>query len=129
MRRQPSPGPASVRTSVKKFALLVSVAIVSLLPRLAAAQAAKSCPVGIYRFTDGRTVDVASSEEQTLRWLMFTGERGQLHPQPDGSWTSTYGWTTRSDGKKVSFSKCSAGEINFNDERGKRIDLDVKDST
>src|SRR5580692_1742461 len=81
----------------------------------------------MYRFKDGRTVDVASSDDQTLRWLMFTGERGQLHPQSDGSWTSTYGWTSRSDGKKVSFSKCDAGEITFDSERGRRIDFDVHD--
>jgi uncharacterized protein len=114
---------------VKIYAVLVSVVIAFPLPRLEAAEVAKSCPVGMYRFKDGRTVDVASSDDSTLRWLMFTGERGQLHPEPDGSWTSTYGWTTRSDGKKVSFSKCDAGEITFDNERGRRIDFDVHDST
>jgi uncharacterized protein len=108
--------------------MLVSVVIAFPLPRLEAAEGAKSCPVGMYRFKDGRTIDVASSDDQTLRWLMFTGERGQLHPQPDGSWTSTYGWTSRSDGKKVSFSTCGAGEITFDSERGRRIDFDVRDS-
>jgi dienelactone hydrolase len=107
--------------------VLVSVVIAFPLPRLEAAEVAKSCPAGMYRFKDGRTVDVASSDDQTLRWLMFTGERGQLHPQSDGSWTSTYGWTSRSDGKKVSFSKCDAGEITFDSERGRRIDFDVHD--
>jgi dienelactone hydrolase len=114
---------------VKIYAVLVSVVIAFPLPRLEAAEVAKSCPVGMYRFKDGRTVDVASSDDRTLRWVMFTGERGQLHPEPDGSWTSTYGWTTRSDGKKVSFSKCDAGEITFDNERGRRIDFDVHDST
>jgi dienelactone hydrolase len=114
---------------VKIVAVLVSVVFAFPLLRLEAAEVAKSCPVGVYRFKDGRTVDVASSDDNTLRWLMFTGERGQLHPNPDGSWTSTYGWTTRSDGKKVSFSQCGAGEISFDHERGTRIDFDVHDST
>ena len=110
-------------------AVLVSVVIAFPLPRIDAAEVAKSCPVGVYRFKDGRTVDVASSDGDTLRWLMFTGERGQLHPLPDGGWSSTYGWTSRSDGKKVSFSKCGAGEITIDNERGRRIDFDVHDST
>lgn len=114
---------------MKIYTVLVSVVIAFPLPRLEAAEVAKSCPVGMYRFKDGRTIDVASSDDQTLRWLMFTGERGQLHPEPDGGWTSTYGWTSRSDGKKVSFSQCGAGEITFDNERGRRIDFDVHDST
>lgn len=114
---------------MKIYTVLVSVVIALPLPRLEAAEVAKSCPVGMYRFKDGRTIDVASSDDQTLRWLMFTGERGQLHPEPDGGWTSTYGWTSRSDGKKVSFSQCGAGEITFDNERGRRIDFDVHDST
>jgi dienelactone hydrolase len=114
---------------VKIYTVLVSVVIAFPLPPLEAAEVAKSCPVGMYRFKDGRTIDVASSDDQTLRWLMFTGERGQLHPEPDGGWTSTYGWTSRSDGKKVSFSQCGAGEITFDNERGRRIDFDVHDST
>jgi len=83
----------------------------------------------VYRFEDGRTIDVAPSDDKTLRWLMFTGERGQLHPQPDGSWTSTYGWTSRADGKNVAFSKCRSGEISFDTVRGRRIDFDVRDGT
>jgi dienelactone hydrolase len=114
---------------VKIYAVLVSVVFAFPLPWLEAAEVAKTCPLGMYRFKDGRTVDVASSDDQTLRWLMFTGERGQLHPEPDGSWTSTYGWTSRSDGKKVAFSTCGAGEITFDHERGRRIDFDVHDST
>lgn len=114
---------------MKIYAVLVLIMIALPLPRLEAAEAAKSCPVGVYRFADGRTVDIASSDDHTLRWLMFTGERGQLHPQPDGTWTSTFGWTGRSDGKKVSFSKCDAGEIRFDHQRGTRVDFDVHDSS
>jgi hypothetical protein len=60
---------------------------------------------------------------------MFTGERGQLHPQANHTWTSTYGWTDRSDGKIVSFSDCGVDQILFGKEPGERIDLDVSDVT
>jgi hypothetical protein len=112
---------------VKILAVFVSpaLAFALLIPRLHAAEVGKTCPVGVYRFADGRTLDVASSDGNTLRWLMFTGERGQLHPESNGGWTSTYGWTKRPDGKKVSFSKCDAGEISFQNERGKRVEFDM----
>jgi hypothetical protein len=59
---------------------------------------------------------------------MFSGERGELHPQKDGTWTSTYGWTDRSDGKSVFFSDCAKGEITFESEAGKRIAFDVSNT-
>jgi hypothetical protein len=66
-----------------------------------------------------------SEDESTLssipRWLMFTGERGQLQPQKHGTWASTYGWTGRPDGRTVSFSDCARGEIIFGGEAGRRI--------
>ena len=43
-------------------------------------------------------------KSDTLRWRMFTGESGQLHKQADGTWTSTFGWSDRPDGRVVSFS-------------------------
>ena len=89
----------------------------------------KDCRIGSYRLDDGRTVDIAPSVGDTLRWRMFTGETGQLHPQKDGSWASTYGWTDRPDGKTVSFSGCSEGGITFDKEPGKRIEFDVRDAS
>jgi dienelactone hydrolase len=114
---------------VKIHAVFVSLIIAFPISRLDAAEVSKTCPVGVYRFADGRTVDVASSDGNTLRWLTFTGERGQLHPEPNGGWASTYGWTKRPDGKKVSFSNCDAGEITFQNERGKRVDFDVQETS
>ena len=114
---------------MKVYSALASLLLALSIPQLDAAEVAKSCPVGVYRFKDGNTIDVARSDDKTLRWLMFTGERGQLHPQPDDGWTSTYGWTTRSDGKRVSFSGCPLGEISFDNMRGRRIEFDVRDST
>lgn len=103
----------------------------STLFAVSAAQAdtAKDCSVGSYRLSDGTAVDVAPSTGDTLRWRLFTGESGQLHPQKDGTWTSTYGWTDRPDGKTVSFSDCATGTISFGKDSGHKIAFDVSDTT
>ena len=87
----------------------------------AMAEPAMTCPAGTYRLADGSVVDIAPSERDTLRWRILTGETGQLHKQMNGTWTSTYGWTDRPDGKMVSFSDCGQGEITFGKESGRRI--------
>src|SRR5580658_1500303 len=102
------------------FGLLLSFSV------LAGADIQKDCHIGAYRLGDGRTVDVAPSDGNTLRWMTFTGERGQLHPQANGTWTSTYGWTDRPDGKTISFSDCDKGELMFGNDPGGRIALDVR---
>ena len=95
---------------------------------LAGADIKKDCHIGAYRLSDGRTVDVAPSDGNTLRWRTFTGETGQLHPQANGTWTNTYGWTDRPDGKTISFSDCDQGELMFGKDPGRRIALDVHDT-
>ena len=95
---------------------------------LAAADINKDCHIGSYRLSDGRVIDIVPSDDNTLRWRMFTGETGQLHPQANGTWTSTYGWTDRPDGKVISFSDCDKGEIHLGKEQGRRIDFDVRDT-
>lgn len=102
--------------------------VASPLTAGAAADTTKDCHIGSYRLSDGKTVDIAPSDGDTLRWRMFTGETGQLHPQKDGTWTSTYGWTGRPDGKTVSFSDCNKGEIAFAGEHGTRIAFDVSNT-
>jgi len=103
------------------------------LPSLAVvpgwADTVKDCHIGTYRLGNGGTVDIGPSDGDTLRWLMFTGERGGLHSQANGTWTSTFGWTDRPDGKIVSFSNCGMGQILFGKEPGERIDFDVSDVT
>lgn len=83
------------------------------------------CFVSTYRLADGRDVDIAPSDGETLRWRMLTGETGQLHPQKNGTWASTYGWTDRPDGKTVQFSDCDRAQIIFANEPGARIAFDV----
>jgi pimeloyl-ACP methyl ester carboxylesterase len=104
------------------FWLLLSFSV------LARADAKANCHVGSYRLIDGRTVDVAPSDGNNLRWRTFSGDTGQLHPQINGTWTSTYGWTDRPDDTSVSFSECDKGEIIFGKESGRRIVFDVHDA-
>lgn len=103
--------------------------MVLLASTAASATGAQDCHVGSYRLRDGRAIDIAPSEGNTLRWRLFTGETGQLHPQKDGNWTSTYGWTNRPDGTAVSFSDCAKGEISFGKQSGKRIAFDTSETS
>ncbi|HEX3756416.1 MAG TPA: CocE/NonD family hydrolase [Rhizomicrobium sp.] len=85
------------------------------------------CHIGSYRLADGRTVDIAPSDGDTLRWRLFTGETGQLQKRADGTWTSTFGWTGRPDITTVAFADCD--DISFGKESGKRIAFDVSDTS
>lgn len=84
-----------------------------------------NCHVGAYRLADGSVVDVGPSDGAHLRWRREDGTTGQLTSQPDGTWTSTLGWTGRPDGIKVTFSECAKGGIDFDGARGQRIAFDV----
>ena len=90
-----------------------------------AADMTSDCRIGIYRLSDNSDVDIAPSDEGRLRWRRKDGTSGALSRNPDGSWSSTLGWTGRPDGKRVSFSECDAGEIRFDGLQGKRIALDL----
>jgi len=96
---------------------------------IACARNAPDCHVGSYLLVNGGLVDIAPSDDDTLRWRQFDGATGKLHPGKDGVWTSTYGWTDRSDGMVVSFSACAAGRITFGGIQGRRIALEVKEAT
>jgi uncharacterized protein len=111
-----------ISAACASFGLLLSFSA------LAGADVKGDCHVGSYRLIDGRAVDVAPSDSNNLRWRTFTGETGHLHPQADGTWASTYGWTDRPDGEPVSFSDCDKGEIIFGNESGRRIAFDVRDA-
>ena len=110
---------AIVVAALCAFALLRSLA--------AMADVVNDCHIGSYRLADGRTVDIAASEGDTLRWRLFTGETGQLHKQADGTWKSTLGWTGRADGTSVAFADCD--DISFGKDSGKRIAFDVSDTS
>ena len=87
------------------------------------------CHVGTYRLADGGVVNISPDDDGKLSWISFDGEIGELHPAAGGKWTSTYGSTDRSDGKKIGFSSCDDGKIDFNGIAGQRVTFDVQDVT
>lgn len=91
-------------------------------------QNTKDCHIASYGLKDGQTLDVAPSTGDTLRFRLFSGETGQLHPQGDGSWTATKGWSDILDPRAISFSPCSEGKISFGREIGTRIPFDIRET-
>ena len=109
---------------------LLAIALSAIaLPALAGIAEAADCRVGVYRMTDGGIVDIAPTDGDTLRWRNFDGTTGLLTRTGGDSWTSSLGWTGRPDGKTVQFSECALGRINFDGHAGRRVDLDVREST
>lgn len=104
---------------------IVVVHILFFAPFASAAETV-DCHVGIYRMSDGRTVDIAPTDGDILRWRRFDGSTGLLTRTADGLWTSTLGWTGRPDGKSARFSECAEGRIIFDGLEGHRLDLDVR---
>ena len=98
-------------------------------PAFAHAASVGDCHIGAYRLADGAVVDVAPTDGDDLRWRSWDGSTGLLHRAADGTWSSSYGWTGRSDGRTVTFSACPGGEIGFGGAAGKRIDFDVTETT
>ena len=94
----------------------------------AAPNVSDDCPIGAYRFPDGKILDITRSEGDTFRWRTFEGTTGVLHKKEDGSWTSTLGWTDHPDGHSASFTRCAKGEIEFDGKEAHRIPLDVTDT-
>jgi uncharacterized protein len=81
------------------------------------------CEVGSYLMADGTLLDIGSGAPGQLRWSSLDGRTGALTPHGNGRWTSTFGWTDRSDGHQVTISDCRRGEIRFDDVAGQRKPL------
>src|SRR5271170_2898370 len=112
-----------------KISIAFVASVITLLCASSAqADVADDCHVGAYRLTDGRIIDVAPSDPNPLRWRAFSGETGALLKNADGTWTSTFGWTGRPDGRTVSFSDCATGNIRFDATSGQRIDFHVTET-
>jgi pimeloyl-ACP methyl ester carboxylesterase len=94
----------------------------------AAADLIGDCRIGTYHLRDGTIVDIGATDGPHLRWRREDGTTGKLTEASDGSWISTLGWTERPDEKRVSFSDCAKGEINFDGVKGQRIAFDVTET-
>src|SRR5690349_12217563 len=103
---------ASKASATEAWMRTVMAAVAAVLILGSAARAADDCHIGAYRFANGDVVDIGPADEGTLRWKMFDGTVGTLHPK-DGGWTSTFGWTERPDGHRVELAGCARGELTF----------------
>jgi dienelactone hydrolase len=101
------------------------LAALSILPLPAFSDSLPDCLIGSYRLADGSDVDIARSEGDTLRWRKFDGTTGALHPQADGTWIGTRGWTGAADGLVVSFGGCGGHTIRFGGIDGTRTGFEV----
>ncbi len=117
----------------KPISAIASLGLLVLAP-LAAAQPPVSpktpntdCAPNYYRLADGSGVDIAPAQEGKYRWRRPDGTTGLLSPAQAGSWSSTLGWTGRSDGITVDLSGCSRGEIDFAGVTGRRLDFDTRE--
>ena len=117
---------AQMKTAVK--VVIATLFVVAGYSATAAQDAVGNCRIGIYHLRDGSDVDIAPGEGAHLRWRRKDGTSGELTETTNGIWTSTFGWTSRPDGKRVSFSECGKGTIRFAGVNGKRIDLAVTDT-
>jgi len=81
------------------------------------------CEASWYELADGSGVDIAPVEEGHYRWRRLDGTSGLLTKLPSGKWSSTLGWTERSDGKTVDLAACASGVIGFDGQSGRRVDL------
>ena len=123
------PGACRCQALSRNLVLLAYGALLAvcsiLTPMLALGAPVDDCRVGSYVLVDGSELDIAHSEGDTLRWRRFDGTTGALHPQGDGTWIGTRGWTKAEDGVVVSFIGCDV--IRFAGVSGTRRQFDVRD--
>lgn len=118
-----------MRSLLPSIVLATALAAASGAAQAQGEKTVGDCRIGAYRMSDGSVTVVGPSNGDTMRWRRLDGTTGALHPQADGSWTSTLGWTDRPDGKVVRFSDCSQGDIDFAGQAGRRVALETTDTT
>lgn len=111
------------------FALYGAALFASSIGAAAGAAETMDCHIGTYRLSDGGHVDIAPSDDKTLRWRRFDGTTGGLTDKGGGLWASSYGWTGRPDGKSVRLFACDTGRIQLDGMEGRRIRFDAADTT
>jgi len=104
------------------FVTFLTIACAAMPPAWGA-----DCRIGLYRLEGKGFVDIAPTTDSKLRWRRPDGTTGALSEEPDGTWSSTLGWTGKSDGRRVSFTACDAAGINFDGLAGRRAALDTLD--
>jgi len=108
---------------------LVAVALLGTAAIAAAAPPeAVDCHVGLYRFADGRTIDLGPSDKGKLRWRRPDGTSGVFALEGPQAGVSLLGWTERPDGLRVSLPDCAKNEIDLGGERAHRVSLAVRET-
>lgn len=87
------------------------------------------CHVGLYRLDDGSWVDVAPLPDQGLRWRRLDGSTARMTRDAGGRWVSTLGSTTRVEGPQPQLGACEDDRITFDGRSGRRVALEVRDTT
>jgi len=114
--------------SILLVALACAITPITAMAGSPPATTGVDCHVGSYRLQDDRVVDIAPSTAPHLRWRMTDGTTGELTHADGNAWTSTLGWTGRSDGHRIVFGDCASGTLRFDANRGKRIAFDVTET-
>lgn len=126
--KMPSLNPGYPFARTASACVAITLLLVFAMPGAMARERGDDCRIGSYRLDDGSHVDVGAGNEDHLRWRRQDGITGELTRGGNDTWTSTLGWTGRADGKQVGFD-CDAGRITFAGMPGRRIGLDVVDTT
>src|SRR5690606_15037564 len=126
--KMPSLSPASLSARLPLACVAIALLFALGPPPAWARDRGDDCRVGSYRLDDGSQVDVGAGNDDHLRWRRLDGTTGELTRGAGDTWTSTLGWTGRDDGKRVDFD-CGSGRITFDGIPGRRIALDVTDTS
>jgi pimeloyl-ACP methyl ester carboxylesterase len=118
----------NIEMKIAAAVITTAVLVLAAQSTIAADDLTGDCRIGTYHLSDGSDVDIGPTDGHHFRWRRKDGTSGALTEASDGSWTSTLGWTERPDGKRVSFSDCAKGEIQFDGMKGNRIPFDVTET-
>jgi pimeloyl-ACP methyl ester carboxylesterase len=89
---------------------------------------APDCRVGAYRLDDGRTLDLAPTLSESVRWRLMDGTTGSA-PAREGAHRTTDGWTGQPGPHTLELFGCDAGRIRFDGVDGARVALHATDTT
>lgn len=118
------------RMKLAKTALLLTLAGVTSVATAAGPNSSSSlaCEIGSYRMSDGSALDIGPGAAGQLRWRRTDGLTGALTSKGENRWTSTYGWTGRSDNHTLTIADCGRKGIRFDDIAGQREALIERDT-
>ena len=86
------------------------------------------CRIGLYRSAEGEALALTPTSGTAYRWRTLDGRVGELH-SANGVWTSTIGWTEKSDGKVANLGACGDERIELDQTVYTRVPLTVTDTS